>query len=667
MGNATPSGDLPTAVRQAMRLLGGGDLVSAEAQALEILRAVPGEPNAEFILAAIRRTRGDAEGARQALTILLRQAPAFALATQELGFALLDLGLIEEAVTALHDAVKTEPALAPSWKALAEIEGARGNAELAAEAASRFALARATDPRLVEATELFRKGNTPAAERACRAYLHDQPTDVSAIRLLADIGTRLGMLQDAENLLARCLELAPDFTLARLNYAQVLSKRENLPAALAQVDLLLAAEPNRFPFLVLRASILVKMGEFEKGIRAYEQLTDTFGPRPMVTLVHGHALKTVGRQEEAIAAYRKTIELNPCFGDAYWSLANLKTFRFEDADISAMRSQLASDQPSLEDHFHLCFALGKALEDRGEFEESFACYQRGNAIKSRLEKHDEAELAREVERNIVVCTRQFFESRRGSGCPAPDPIFIVGLPRSGSTLLEQILASHSKVDGTKELIDIPAIVRRLGGRRRKGEPSRYPDILGSLDAGQLLQLGEEYLERARVQRGSAPHFIDKMPNNFRHIGLLQLILPNARIIDARRHPMAACFSGFKQLFAQGQSFTYGLGKIARYYREYVKLMDHWDQALPGKVLRVEYETVIDDTEGQVKRILDFCGLAFEESCLDFHRTERAVRTASSEQVRQPIYREGLDQWRHYEPWLAELKSELGTVLERYPA
>ncbi|MGA1729683.1 MAG: tetratricopeptide repeat protein, partial [Steroidobacteraceae bacterium] len=501
MGNATPSGDLPTAVRQAMRLLGGGDLVSAEAQALEILRAVPGEPNAEFILAAIRRTRGDAEGARQALITLLRQAPAFALATQELGFALLDLGLIEEAVTALHDAVKTEPALAPSWKALAEIEGARGNAELAAEAASRFALARATDPRLVEATELFRKGNTPAAERACRAYLHDQPTDVSAIRLLADIGTRLGMLQDAENLLARCLELAPDFTLARLNYAQVLSKRENLPAALAQVDLLLAAEPNRFPFLVLRASILVKMGEFEKGIRAYEQLTDTFGPRPMVTLVHGHALKTVGRQEEAIAAYRKTIELNPCFGDAYWSLANLKTFRFEDADISAMRSQLASDQPSLEDHFHLCFALGKALEDRGEFEESFACYQRGNAIKSRLEKHDEAELAREVERNIVVCTRQFFESRRGSGCPAPDPIFIVGLPRSGSTLLEQILASHSKEDGTKELIDIPAIVRRLGGRRRKGEPSRYPDILGSLDAGQLLQLGEEYLERARVQRG----------------------------------------------------------------------------------------------------------------------------------------------------------------------
>ncbi|MGA0071122.1 MAG: sulfotransferase family protein [Steroidobacteraceae bacterium] len=246
-------------------------------------------------------------------------------------------------------------------------------------------------------------------------------------------------------------------------------------------------------------------------------------------------------------------------------------------------------------------------------------------------------------------------------------MFIVGLPRSGSTLLEQILASHSKVDGTKELIDIPAIVRRLGGRRRKGEPSRYPDILGSLDAGQLLQLGEEYLKRARVQRGSAPHFIDKMPNNFRHIGLLQLILPNARIIDARRHPMAACFSGFKQLFAQGQSFTYGLGKIARYYREYVKLMDHWDQALPGKVLRVEYETVIDDTEGQVKRILDFCGLAFEESCLDFHRTERAVRTASSEQVRQPIYREGLDQWRHYEPWLAELKSELGTVLERYPA
>jgi len=666
MSSAADSGDLATAVRQAMRLLGGGDVAAAQSQAMEILRVFPGEPNAEFVLAAVRRARGDAEGARAALVSLLERTPEFALAIQELGFALLDLGMQEEAVSTLRVAVTQQPALSASWKALAEIEGARGNAEAAAEAASRFALAQSTDPRLVEATELFRKGNTAAAERACRAYLHDQPADASAIRLLADIGTRLGMLNDAENLLARCLELAPDFTLARLNYAQVLSKRENLPAALSQVDLLLAAEPGRFPFLVLRASILVKMGDFEGGIRAYEELAERFGPRPMVTLVYGHALKTVGRQDDAIAAYRKTIELNPCFGDAYWSLANLKTFRFSDSDIAMMRTQLASKEPTLEDHFHLCFALGKALEDRGEYEESFGCYQRGNAIKARLEKHDERELAREVDRNIQVCTAGFFQARAGSGCLAPDPIFIVGLPRSGSTLLEQILASHSMVDGTKELVDIPAIVRRLGGRRRHGEPSRYPDVIEKLEEEQLRLLGEEYLERARVQRGGAAHFIDKMPNNFRHIGLLQLILPNARIIDARRHPMGACFSGFKQLFAQGQSFTYGLARIGRYYREYVRLMDHWDSVLPGKVLRVDYETVIDDTEGQVRRLLDFCGLPFEDACLDFHRTERAVRTASSEQVRQPIYREGLDQWRRFEPWLAELKTELGPVLERYP-
>ncbi len=490
---------------------------------------------------------------------------------------------------------------------------------------------------------------------------------MTGIRLLADIGVRVGALDDAENLFRRCLELAPDFTLARLNYAQLLSKRERLSDALAQVDTLLADDPGRYTFLTLQASIYVKLGDFGRGLAVYERLLAEFPPRPMTTLVYGHALKTVGRQAEAIAAYRQTIELQPSFGDAYWSLANLKTFRFTDTDVVAMRAQIGAGAGGLEDHFHLRFALGKALEDRGEYAESFEHYQRGNAIKIELERYSAEQMTDQVERTIRTCSADVFATRRGSGCPAPDPIFIVGLPRSGSTLLEQILSSHSLVDGTKELLDIPAIVRRLSGRQRAGEDTRYPELLTQLDADQLRELGEEYLRRTRVQRAGAPFFIDKMPNNFRHIGLIQLILPNARIIDARRHPMAACFSGFTQLFAQGQSFTYGLSNIGRYYRDYLALMDHWDEALPGKVLRVEYEDVTRDTEREVRRVLAHCGLPFEEACLSFYRNERAVRTASSEQVRQPIYSAAVDHWRHYAPWLDELKEALGpAVIARYP-
>jgi tetratricopeptide (TPR) repeat protein len=383
-------------------------------------------------------------------------------------------------------------------------------------------------------------------------------------------------------------------------------------------------------------------------------------------LTYGHALKTVGKQEEAIEAYRKTIELRPDFGDAYWSLANLKTFRFEDSDIEAMREQLEKKTGSREDFFHLCFALGKALEHHKQFDESFMYYELGNSIKEKLSGYKADNIENYVRRMKAACPRELFTSTDGQGCQAPDPIFVVGLPRSGSTLLEQILASHSQVDGTKELIHILAIARRLGGNRMQSEPSLYPDNLSGLDAGQLQELGREYMDRTRIQREDAPFFIDKMPNNFLHVGLISLILPNAKIIDARRHPMAACFSGFTQLFAQGQTFTYGLKNIGRYYRDYVDLMDHWDEVLPGKVLRVQYEEMVSDTENQVRRMLRHCGLPFEENCLEFHRTDRAVRTASSEQVRQPIYSGALEHWRNYEPHLGELKEVLGPVLDRYP-
>ena len=408
------------------------------------------------------------------------------------------------------------------------------------------------------------------------------------------------------------------------------------------------------------------MGDFEQALPCYEYLRSHFPGRANIELSYGHALKTVGRQDEAIAAYREAIGLRPDFGDGYWSLANLKTFDFNDADIETMKTLVDGGKGSREDQFHLCFALGKAMDNREQYDDAFHFYQLGNRSKEKLEGYQAAGTSRITQEIVSGCDDELFKTQGGQGCPAADPIFIVGLPRSGSTLLEQILASHSQVDGTKELVHILSFVRRLGGRQKKSEASRYPEVLREMSSDQFEELGQEYMERTRIQRGSAPYFIDKMPNNFFHVGLISLILPNAKIIDARRHPMAACFSGYTQLFARGQPFTYSLADVGQYYCDYVAVMDHWDDVLPGKVLRVQYEDVVSDIETQVRRMLDYCDLPFEENCLQFHQTERAVRTASSEQVRQPIYSAALEHWRNYDAHLDELKESLGPVLKRYP-
>src|SRR6202011_3133249 len=379
---------------------------------------------------------------------------------------------------------------------------------------------------------------------------------------------------------------------------------------------------------------------------------------PDLHLSVAHALKTLGRRGEAVEAYRAAAAARPNFGDAYWSLANLKTYRFLDEEIARMRAEESAAGTPPVDRYHLCFALGKAYEDGGEYAESWRYYERGNALKRAESRYRPEIIESNTRQQIEVCTHEFFAARAGTGAPGNDPIFIVGLPRSGSTLVEQILASHSRVEGTQELSDIQRIVLGLQGREPDLDNPRYPGVLAGMPPKDFLTLGEKYLADTRVYRTDKPHFIDKMPNNFRHIGLIHLMLPNARIIDARREPMACCFSNLKQLFANGQEFTYSIADIARYYRTYLELMQHWDQVLPGKVLRVCHEDVVEDLEGNVRRILDFCGLDFEPACVEFYRTERSVRTASSEQVRQPIFREGLDQWRNYEPWLGPLKDAL---------
>ncbi len=533
-----------------------------------------------------------------------------------------------------------------------------GDTQNAATAAAHVATLKQLPPEVVTATSLFSDGDLAPAEQIIRAYLLQHGDHPEAMRLLAKIGIARDVLDDAEVLLEAVLVMEPDHRPARHDYAHTLVLRHKYTQAREQVRQLLALDPANLDYRVLAATTAVGLGEQEAAIAIYQGLLADAPGSPDVNLWLGHALKTVGRVAEAIEAYRAAAAARPDFGDAYWSLANLKLYRFTEAEMACMRAQEASPSVAPEDRRHLCFALGKALEDRGETAESWAYYERGNALKRAESRYRPEIIETNTKKQMEICTGAFFQRRAGWGDPRPDPIFVLGLPRSGSTLIEQILASHSQVEGTQELADIQRYVLELQGREADLDNPRYPAALADMTPEDFRRLGERYLADTRVYRTDKPFFIDKMPNNFRHIGLIHLMLPNARIIDARREPMACCFSNLKQLFAQGQEFSYSAQDIARYYRTYLELMRHWDEALPGRVLRVHYEDVVADLEGGVRRLLDHCGLGFERACIDFHKTRRSVRTPSSEQVRQPIFREGVDQWRKYEPWLDDLKAAL---------
>jgi tetratricopeptide (TPR) repeat protein len=519
---------------------------------------------------------------------------------------------------------------------------------------------------VVSATAFFLDGDLAPAEAIIRSFLLKHGNHVEAMRLLARIGIAHDVLDDAEILLEAVLELAPDYKIARFEYARVLLDRHKHTSAIEELEKLLALEPENRQFKTLFATACVGIGANEKALALYRQLLVGAPQAAELHLSIAHSLKTLGRRAESIEAYRAASAARPDYGDAYWSLANLKTYRFADDELVRMRAEEAQPSTSLVDRYHLCFALGKALEDLGDYEDSYRYYERGNQLKRAESRYRPEIIERNTQMQIATCTRELFARREGAGTSRPDPIFIVGLPRSGSTLLEQILASHSQVEGTHELADIQRIVHELQGRDESDAAApRYPRVLQDLRPEDFLRLGEKYLSDTRVYRTDRPFFIDKMPNNFRHLGLIHLMLPNAKIIDARREPMACCFSNFKQLFASGQEFTYSVEDIARYYRTYLELMRHWNAVLPGRILKIDHEDIVDDLEPIVRRLLDFCGLEFESACLDFHKTERSVRTASSEQVRQPIFRDGLDQWKNYEPWLAPLRSMLGDALERY--
>jgi len=661
------SGDpLKSALQVSERALKSADYSAALEAAETALEIDPASRDALYYKAVSQRYLSDFQAALHTLHQLREAAPGFGRGYQELGHNYLAVENAEDAFMAYQKAVQRNPALIASWQRLHQLAEQLGVDDIAESAAQQLNHLRKLPPVLVSVSSMFSEGKLYKAENLCRQFLQKQPHHPEAMRLLANIGSQLNILDDAEFLLESCVEFNPEFTQARFDLVNVLHKRQKYERALQQAETLYKAHPEHKTFTTAYANANLAVGKFDKALSIYDDLLNHEADNPNLWLMKGHAQKTVGEQNNAISSYRRAASLKPQFGDAWWSLANLKTYRFEEHEIQAMETAEAQSEIENTDRFHLCFALGRCWEDREDYQKAYEYYARGNALKKSQSDYSAARTQEEFERQKKYANSTLFANGE-QGIAAPDPIFIVGLPRAGSTLLEQILASHSQVDGTLELPNILAMAHRLNGRRRVDEAPRYPANLHELDSEMLQKLGQQFIDDTQIYRKGANYFTDKMPNNFRHIGLILKILPNAKIIDARRHPMACCFSGFKQLFAEGQEFTYSQEDVARYYAGYVDLMEHWEQVAPGKILRVYHENVVANTEAEIKRLLDFCELPFESACLEFHKTQRAVRTASSEQVRQPIYSSGLEHWRHFEPYLQPMQTILEPILSAYPA
>ena len=570
-------------------------------------------------------------------------------------------GRAREAEAAFAHASRIRPDAAAAWRGLGNSLHALGRASEGGAAHLRALQASANDPELAKAAQAIGANRLSDAYPWLRDRLQAEPNDIAALRMMADVAMRMGRPIDAARMLIRAIELAPDFTIARQLLLDALLQAPS-EEALVELDQRLATKPDHLGYLNLKANLLDRAGRYEEAILLYRRMLAVRADA-VTWITLGNVLQTIGRSDESVDCYRRSIALAPQNGEAWWSLANAKTFAFSAEDVAQLRELVALPELPAAERMQAEFALGKALEDAGDDADAFAHYATGNKLRHGMVRYNQAQMDDQLRRATRLYTADFFAERTVAGDPAPDPIFIVGLPRSGSTLVEQILASHSQVEGTMELNDLLRTVRKLdlpGGR--------YPEVLGAVPVGQLAALGQEYLQATRIQRKTDRlFFIDKLPVSFMHIGLIRGILPNARIIDVRRHPLSCGWSCFKQHFARGHDFSYDLGDIGSYYRTYIGFMALWDAVLPSHVHRIFYEDLVADTEGEVRRLLAFLGLPFEPGCLSFHQTERAVRTPSAQQVRQPIFTGGLEQWRKFDPWLVPLKHALGDVLDTYPA
>jgi tetratricopeptide (TPR) repeat protein len=638
------------------------DPAAAALEATEILKEYPGHPAAMLLLGTARRGAGSPEAAASFSELAAAQ-PTSAPIHFELGRTLALQGRDADALKALKRAVELEPNLAEAWRELAALHARHGDTEACDVAYARFTRLASPEQHLAEAHAALANHRLGAAEALLQRQLAQNSQDPQALRMWAEIAAEREDYVESERLYRLSLEAAPGYSRARFDLARTLHLQQKAQPMLPLLERLLRLEPASLPYRSLQASALGLLGQNEGARKILEALIREFPNNEALYIHYGNALRTGGFAAEAIAAYRKGAEIRPSYGEAWFCLANLKTFRFEAAEMRTMREQAELPDLGDEDRLQLDFALGKALEDAGEYGASFQHYERGNALRRRAVLYEADVNTRFVESLKKMYSADFFAARDGSGCQALDPIFIVGLPRSGSTLLEQILASHSQVEGTRELPDIQGFALELGIRESRLESPQFARVVEALTRDELHALGQRYLDQTRHSRiGGRPYFIDKTPSNFFHVGLIHLILPNARIIDARRSALACCFSNFKQHFQAGVWFSYSLDDIGRFYRSYVQLMTHYDSVLPGRVHRVHYERLVSDLPGEVRKLLEYCGLPFEEQCLRFHETQRVVQTASSEQVRRPLFAEGVDQWRNFEPWLGELKRALGDIV-----
>ena len=654
---------LQAAYSEAFAMLKTGRAASAEHRLRAIQAAGPVEVKSLHLLGAALLYQGKVHEAIEVLQRAIALRPDFWQARTDLARAYRAAERRDEAREELKRVVAAAPLLEGAWLAYGDV---LVELEKYPDAKYAYECARLADPqvrRIDEAREALSADDHKTAEAIFRDVLRADPAHVAALCGLAAVSLTASRPQDAVRLLKHAQKQSVHLPLTRRGLSQALLALGALPEAESTVRGLLNMEGENPNNWMLLGTVYTRLMRQEDALAAFEEAARLNPGEVRLRLSVGHLNKTLGRRSECEHAYKRCLDMSPGFGEAYWSLADLKNYLFSDAEIASMQSLLKGEDGDDEDQAHLHFALGRAFEHRKDYPRAFEHYATGNRRRRKTVPFDIAAFENKTRRVRECFDPEFFASRAGSGYPDSSPIFIVGLPRSGSTLVEQILASHSCIEGTFELPNLLTIVREFD--HADAVHDAYPEIVRTASPEHLGNLGRRYIEETRALRGARPHFIDKMPNNFSHVGLIQAILPRAVVIDVRRHPMDACFSTYKQHFAEGQSFSYDLEDLGRYYRCYLSLMDHWDAVLPGKVLRLQYEHLIREPEAQIRRLLMHCSLPFEPACLAFHETKRSVRTASAEQVRQPLYTSGVGYWRHFEAQLAPLRRALAESLDRF--
>ncbi len=656
---------LKASFERALEFLTAGDAVMAEKICRRTIKEVSNsDPNIQVLLCVALIRQGRSGSAVKRLKHILRSFPDFPPAVEELGNALLAQNKPDQAIDAFQQALKINPENAAVMIKLGKIYSKLGRKDEANEMYQSALALEPTKERVATAAQAFARGQTEEAEKICRQVLREHPNEVDAMRLLASIANKLEQRDDAIILLERAVELKPKFAGAWADLAETYTESEKFGEALDAVQRVIKLQPN-MPFgHMIRGSILGKKDDHEGAINAFKEALEIEPEHIGSNMGLGNTLKTIGRYDEAVKSYKKCIEAQPLFSEAYWSLANLKTYSFDDDEIKNMEKHVQSQDltPASKAFFHI--AIANAKEKQMKYGEAWYHFHTGNELRRTSEIYDSVTTQVTHDALIETFDEEFVNSTKGRGCQSDAPIFILGLPRSGSTLIEQILASHSQVEGTRELPDISLLGRRLTKSKPPG--IKYPDAVKHMTDEEKTEYGESYLETSKRYRTDKPRFIDKMPNNFAHIGFIKTILPNAKIINAKRHPLDSCVSSFKQLFYKGQSWSYDLFEIGEYYLEYERMMDHWHSLYPGEIYDIQYENIVNNQEDESRALIEYCGLDWEDSCLKFYENKRSVNTASSEQVRQPIYKGAMYAWKNYESEIGALKDILEPVLAKYP-